>query len=171
MGNIMIYKNYKIVLCSTKNIIVMKEILKIKRGWAIASYVIGLLYFALYVWVEKNSEAVFASIMVVVLAHIAGIWAMVIVPKSSRRKIMFTTFGLWFAMFSMVLFFTPTVLGLVASFASYVVIGYLHTSLLDNKTILSHTPLMADCADNNQEWKLALWAIWTFVPLVAYWNI
>ncbi len=153
----------------------MKEILKIKRGWAIVAYVIGLLYFALYLWVEKNSEAAFASIMIVVLAHIAGIWAMAIAPKSSRRKIIFRTFGLWFAVFSTVLFFTPTVLGLVASFASYVIIGYLHTSLLDDKTVFSNIPLGAvivqDDFDGTRQWKLALWAIWTFTPLIAYWNI
>ena len=157
----------------------MKQILSLKKGWFIFAYLVGAMYFVYYLlWREDvTSDMEFANIMLVVFAHIFTFGACAKSEKNAtRRKVLARELAIFVAVFSVFIFFTPKVMGLVGGYALFVVLGYFQTNALKSKDVLKHIP-MAKSKDeavslSDDRLKYALWIMLSAVPLFTlYWNI
>ena len=157
----------------------MKSLLKAKKGWFIFTYLVGMAYFTYYLVFHKddNADAMFANIMLIVFAHVFTLGASSICDERLvRRKLLWRTFAIFVALFSIFLFFTPQTMGLIGGYVSFCGIGFIHTRIIKEEDMFAHLK-KAETADDaskfsDRQWKYILWGAFSLLPLfLLYWNI
>ena len=91
--------------------------MKTSKGWFIFSYIIGMMYFIMYIlWKENNSEALFANGYLMILSHFCTFVALAICGnRVVRRQIIWKTFTIFVALLGVFIFWTPCIMSLVLS--------------------------------------------------------
>ena len=157
----------------------MKKILETKKGWFIASYLLGVMYFVYSIlWREDiNGNAQFANIMLMVFAHVLTLGACAFSDKNAtRRRLLLRELAIFVPVFSVFIFFTPRVMGLIGGFAIFAALGYFQTSALKGKDVFEHIA-KAKSEDeatslSDDQLKYVLRLVLTAVPLLTlYWHI
>ena len=156
----------------------MKEILKTSKGWFIFSYIIGMMYFIMYIlWKENNSEALFANGYLMILSHFCTFVALAICGnRVVRRQIIWKTFTIFVALLGVFIFWTPCIMSLVGGYAAFCIIGLIHIRLIKEQDMFGHIKKAESPEDASQlsdkQWKYILWAGISFAPLLlCYWQI
>ena len=157
----------------------MKQILNTKKGWFIASYLLGVMYFVYSIlWREDiNGNAEFANIMLMVFAHFLTLGACAFSDKNAtRRRLLLRELAIFAPVFACFIFFTPKVMGLVGGFAIFAALGYFQTGALKGKDVFDHIDKAKSEAEathlSDDQLKYALWLVLTAVPLLTlYWHI
>ncbi|MBR1915570.1 MAG: hypothetical protein IJ830_03935 [Alphaproteobacteria bacterium] len=155
------------------------ELLKIKKGWFVLAYFVGVMYFVYSIlWREDiKGNAEFANIMLMVFAHVFTLGACAFSDKNAtRRRLLLRELAIFVPVFSVFIFFTPRVMGLIGGFAIFAALGYFQTGALKGKDVFEHIA-KAKSEDeatslSDEQLKYALWLVLTAVPMFTlYWHI
>ena len=157
----------------------MKQILDTKKGWFVLAYFVGAMYFLYYIlWREDiNRDAEFANIMLMVFAHIFTLGACLFSDRNAtRRRLLLRELAIFLPAFSVFIFFTPKVMGLIGGYAIFAALGYFQTGALKGKDVFEHIDKAKSEGEathlSDEQLKYALWLVVTAVPLLTlYWHI
>ncbi|MBQ7659380.1 MAG: hypothetical protein IJS26_01355 [Alphaproteobacteria bacterium] len=147
----------------------MKKMLSMNKWWFIAAYVLGVLACIVYVFSVEHGEAEgSANTMLMVASHGLLIGALALAPKAAHTRYIARTFALYIFIVGAMLMVCPPVMGMVGTFAAYVVVGYLHTRVID---LTPYLHVLDPKAKEGKSDKYALWVMICVVSLILfYWQ-
>lgn len=157
----------------------MKEILKIKKGWFIAAYVIGLIFYItdMVFTYQSAQKAAEANIWIFIYSHTMFLGALVFCAKSgTRRKFLWRTFAGFVFLLSIFVMMTPPILSVVAAYALFLSIGYIHIRTIKTTDIFGERELPTEMdgakEPTSQQYKMSIWILASLMILfVSCWSL
>lgn len=143
--------------------------LSLHRGWFIGFYAVGIALSIIYFCLIRHDESAgTANLLLVLTSHGLLVGAMALAKRGAHIRYIWRTFTIYQAVVGVIFVVCPSVMGMVGAFAAFVVIGYLHTRVVDLTPYLHVLDPKIKESKNDQ---YALWAMVCVVSLILfYWQ-
>lgn len=157
--------------------------LQMKKGWFIAAYIFGVLFFVLYCYTNKDAMMdsmaynlpAGANSQVFVMANILSLVAAFVYAEGENRKRILRSLALYAFATAEVLVVCPTNMGLVGGYALFLLTGFYQVRLTDEKKLFSFLGLNDEDKKDGISDRQAKYYMWGLISVVMflllYWNV
>lgn len=159
---------------------------EIKKGWFIAAYVFGIIFFVMYSIINK--DVMLDSVgyhlpagtnsLVFFMANVLSLAAAFFYAEGENRKRILRSLAIYAFLSAVLWVISPVNMGLVGGFTLFVLTGLYHVRLIDEEKMFSEKvfPFLGEDDQKDDEFtktkaKYCLWAMISLLMfLLGYWN-
>jgi len=157
--------------------------LKISKGWFIAAYIFGVVFFVFYCIIYWKSmmtdmgymKAAGANSQLFIMANVLSLVAAFFYAEGENRKRILRSLALYAFATAEVLVVCPTNMGLVGGYALFLLTGFYQVRLTDEKKLFSFLGLNDEDEKDGISDRQAKYYMWGLISVVMflllYWNV
>ena len=157
--------------------------LQMKKGWFIAAYIFGILFFVFYCYINKDNmltsmgyqKAAGVNSQVFVMANILSLAAAFVYAEGENRKKILRSLALYAFVTAEILLLCPENMGLVGGYVMFLLTGLYHVRLTNEEKLFSFLGLKDEDEEgdiSDEKAKYYLWGVISvMIFLLEYWNV
>lgn len=157
--------------------------LQMKKGWFIAAYIFGVLFFVFYCYTNKDAMLdsmaynlpAGANSQMFVLANVLSLIAAFAYAEGENRKKILRSLALYAFVTAEMWTICPENMGLVGGYAMFLLTGLYHVRLTDEKKLFSSLRLKDEDEKGDISEKKAKYYLWGLISVVMflleYWHV
>lgn len=155
----------------------------VKKGWFIAAYIFGLVFFGMYVYIYKDmmldslghNKVAGANSQMFMMANVLSLIAAFVYAEGENRKRILRSLALYAFVTADIFIVCPANMGLVGGYAMFLLTGFYQVRLTDEKKLFSFLGLNDEDKKGELSDKQAKYCLWGMISVVMflleYWSV